>query len=59
MQVVEDEYPGKVLTFTNEEAAKAAIEQAQTFPTLSGYRLLPPTLDDLFRETIQKEAHHG
>ncbi|MPQ35529.1 ABC transporter ATP-binding protein [Limosilactobacillus fermentum] len=59
VQVVEDEYPGKVLTFTNEEAAKAAVEQAQTFPTLSGYRLLPPTLDDLFRETIQKEAHHG
>ncbi|WP_396427491.1 ABC transporter ATP-binding protein [Limosilactobacillus fermentum] len=58
VQRVDDEYPGKVLTFATEAAAKEAVDFAQTIPTLSGYRLLPPTLDDIFKETIQKEARH-
>ncbi|MDF4006292.1 hypothetical protein [Limosilactobacillus fermentum] len=47
-----------MLTFATEAAAKEAVDFAQTIPTLSGYRLLPPTLDDIFKETIQKEARH-
>lgn len=58
VQRIDDEYPGKVLTFATEAAAKEAVDFTQTIPTLIGYRLLPPTLDDIFKETIQKEARH-
>ena len=50
-----DDYPGKIITFDSEKHAKSAIMYARKFPSLQGYRLLPPTLDDIFRLVIKKE----
>lgn len=50
-----DDYPGKIITFDSEKHAKSAIMYACKFPSLQGYRLLPPTLDDIFRLVIKKE----
>ncbi|MBD5806259.1 ABC transporter ATP-binding protein [Limosilactobacillus walteri] len=51
-----DDFPGKVLTFDSEENARKAIELAKKEPSLTGYRLLEPTLDDIFRRIIKEEA---
>ncbi|MBB1079643.1 ATP-binding cassette domain-containing protein [Limosilactobacillus sp. STM2_1] len=51
-----DDFPGKVLTFNSEENARKAIKKAKAEPSLTGYRLLEPTLDDIFRRIIKEEA---
>lgn len=50
-----DDFPGKVLTFDSEENARKAIKIAKAEPSLTGYRLLEPTLDDIFRKIIKEE----
>ncbi|MRG89372.1 sodium ABC transporter ATP-binding protein [Limosilactobacillus reuteri] len=49
-----DDFPGKVLTFDSEENARKAIKIAKAEPSLTGYRLLEPTLDDIFRKIIKE-----
>lgn len=56
MMVIDDDYPGKVITFDSELHAKQAIDQARHLSSLRGYRLLPATLDDIFRLTIKGEV---
>lgn len=55
---VEEDYPGKILTFDNEENAKLAIYKAKNISSLQGFRLLPPTLDDIFKLIISKENNN-
>lgn len=52
---VRDDQPGKILTFENQAAALAAIDRVKQLPDLTGFRLLKPSLDDIFRLMIQKE----
>lgn len=49
-----DDFPGKVLTFDSEENARKAIKIVKAEPSLTGYRLLEPTLDDIFRKIIKE-----
>lgn len=51
-----DDYPGKILTFDTEENARKAIEKAKLESTLTGYRLLEPTLDDIFKRIVHWEG---
>lgn len=55
---VEEDYPGKILTFDNEKNAKLAIYKAKNISSLQGFRLLPPTLDDIFKLIISKENNN-
>lgn len=50
-----NDYPGKVLTFDSEKNARLAINVAKKQSSLTGYRLLEPTLDDIFRKVINEE----
>lgn len=56
MMVIDDDYPGKVITFDSELHVKQAIYQTEHLPSLRGYCLLPATLDDIFRLTIKGEV---
>ena len=56
MMAIDDDYPGKVITFDSELHVKQAIDRARHLPSLRGYRLLPATLDDIFRLTIKGEV---
>lgn len=50
-----NDFPGKILTFDSEKNARRAIKMAKVEPSLTGYRLLEPTLDDIFRRIIKEE----
>ena len=54
---IEDDFPGKILTFKSEESAKKAIQRVKNMPELSGYRLLEPSLDDIFNQIIKEQIH--
>lgn len=56
---VEDDYPGKLITFDCEKNAKLAIDKVKNSTYLKGYRLLPPTLDDIFRSIIREEKNNA
>ncbi|MDO4455459.1 MAG: ATP-binding cassette domain-containing protein [Ligilactobacillus agilis] len=53
---IENDYPGKIITFASENEARLAIDHAKQYSSLQGYRLLPPSLDDIFQQIINEEV---
>lgn len=49
------DYPGEVLTFASHAAAKQAYTLAKERATTTGLRLLPPTLDAIFKLTLREK----
>lgn len=56
-QAIKDDHPGKILTFENEQQARACLEQVKNSPNLEGYRLLEPSLDDIFKMVLGGNRH--
>ena len=51
---IKDDHPGKILTFENESAAKQFLAQMKDNPKVAGYRLLEPSLDDIFKLVLSE-----
>ncbi|MEO5290824.1 ATP-binding cassette domain-containing protein [Limosilactobacillus sp. WILCCON 0050] len=60
VEKIVDDYPGKIITFDSERHARDVVDLAKQCDSLQGYRLLPPTLDDIFCMITESEvARHG
>lgn len=50
----ENDYPGYKIIFNNENNARQALKKAQTASKLAGYRLFNPSMDEIFKNVIEK-----